>query len=405
MKKKSINFERSLPNSNLINSVKLKKNFEKSLAEVRKNLKNKKNLFESFSKDFKLNFKLKELDKFKKFQRIIVIGLGGSILGAESIHHFLKSKIKKEVTFIDNLNTDLIEKVNNFKNLKKTLFILISKSGNTLELLSIVNALKEKAKFNKDNTLVITSDKKNQINTFAKKLNIKIITHRSHIGGRYSVFSETGLIPCYLLGLNIKNLKKNIRDYIQNEKTILIENLKNLSFIYSSQKINSLVLLSYCPGLEYFLLWCQQLIAESLGKNGKGLIPIISICPRDHHSLLQLYLDGPRDKFFYIFSSSEKKKNKKNGELFKTVLNNANNYEVLNCQKNSIISLFKEKKIPFLSISLNNRNEEIIGKLFSYFILETVCIAERLKLNPYNQPAVEKIKILTKNNLFKSNRK
>ena len=94
MKKKSINFERSLPNSNLINSVKLKKNFEKSLAEVRKNLKNKKNLFESFSKDFKLNFKLKELDKFKKFQRIIVIGLGGSILGAESIHHFLKSKIK-----------------------------------------------------------------------------------------------------------------------------------------------------------------------------------------------------------------------------------------------------------------------------------------------------------------------
>ena len=78
--------------------------------------------------------------------------------------------------------------------------------------------------------------------------------------------------------------------------------------LLNSKKFNNLIFLNYAPELEKFLYWCQQLIAESLGKKNKGFLPIISNVPKDHHSLLQLYLDGPKDKIFYIFSYEKKKK-------------------------------------------------------------------------------------------------
>ena len=153
------------------------------------------------------------------------------------------------------------------------------------------------------------------------------------------------------------------------------------------------------------MLWCQQLIAESLGKKGKGILPVISIGPRDHHSLLQLYLDGPKDKFFYIFSLNNKSKIKFEKNLFKNTLNNSNIYKVLNDQKNAMISILKKKEIPFISLELGKKNEETLGELFSYFILETIFIGENLNINPFNQPAVEELKRFTKLNLFKKSQK
>ena len=166
-----------------------------------------------------------------------------------------------------------------------------------------------------------------------------------------------------------------------------------------------MVLLNYCPGLEYFLLWCQQLIAESLGKNGHGKIPLISIGPRDHHSLLQLYLDGPKDNFFYIFSFKGKKNSKKGGGLFIEATNNCGVETIVENQKKAMTTILKNKKIPFISIEIKKRNEETLGELFSYFILETVLMGQNLKINPFNQPAVEQLKILTRQNLFKRNQK
>ena len=401
----NINFENFITN----NKFKVLKNNEKKiflnlLKKIKKSIKEKKNVFHSLSNDFKLNFNLKELKKYKKFKRIITIGFGGSILGTQAINSFLK-KTDKELIFINNLNPDQTKKINNLKNLKNSLFLIISKSGNTIELLSIINFFKKNANFNKDNSLIITDDKKSSLSLFAKKNKIKIIFHRKYIGGRYSIFSETALVPCYLMGINILKLKKNIQNFLNKKKNILIKNLINISKVYKSKKINSIILLNYCDGLEYFMLWCQQLIAESLGKKGKGIIPSISLMPRDNHSLLQLYLDGPRDNFFYIFSFKERKRIKKNKGLFIEVLNNKNIEEVLENQKKATLSLFKNKKIPFLSIEIKRRDEETLGELFSYFILETVFIAEILRVNPFDQPAVEQLKIITKQNLFKKTQK
>ena len=282
--------------------------------------------------------------------------------------------------------------------------MIISKSGNTLEVLSIIDSIQNKANFNNRNTLIITENKNNDLSFFAKNNKIKIIFHKKHIGGRYSVFSETALVPCYLMGINISNFKKNNLDFLRKDKNILIKNLINMSKIYSSKKINSLILLNYCSGLDSFLLWCQQLIAESLGKKGRGLIPIISKGPRDHHSLLQLFLDGPQDKFFYLFSIKEKNKIKNSSKLFKRSLNKSNSYKVVQEQKNAFLTILKNKNIPHLSIEIKKRDEATLGKLFSYFIFETIFLGEDLKINPLNQPAVEQVKIITKKNLFKGSK-
>lgn len=405
-KSKNISFEKFLPKNFINKSQPLSiKSFKSSIIKAKQNLKFKKNVLYSFSNNFKLNINLKDLKEFHKFKRVIIIGMGGSILGSEAVNDFLKYKTKKDIIFVNNLNFETIIKINKIKNLKNSLFFLISKSGNTIEVLSIINTLKSKAKFNKKNTLIITENKKNQLSQFGREFQIKTIYHRNYISGRYSVFSETALIPCYFMGVNTVKLRKNILNYLFKEKSTFFNNLVNLTKIYHSKKINSLILLNYCPGLEGFLLWCQQLIAESLGKKGKGILPVISIGPRDHHSLLQLYLDGPKDKFFYIFSLNNKSKIKFEKNLFKNTLNNSNIYKVLNDQKNAMISILKKKEIPFISLELGKKNEETLGELFSYFILETIFIGENLNINPFNQPAVEELKRFTKLNLFKKSQK
>ena len=403
---KNLNFQTFFPNEKFkkIKGVN-QRNFEILIKKTKESVEIKNNTLNSFSKDFKLNFKFRELKDYKKFKRVIIIGLGGSILGAQAINSFLKRNTKKEFIFINDLNLIQINKLKNIKHLKNSLFIIISKSGNTIEVLSIIDSLKNKANFNTKNSLVITENKKSYLSNFAKKLKIRIIYHKKYIGGRYSIFSETALVPSQLMGIDTIKFKKNILNFLNKKKSQLIKNLINISKVYASKKINSLVLLNYCEDLDIFLLWCQQLIAESLGKRGKGIIPLISKAPRDHHSLLQLYLDGPRDKFFYIFSLKKKNNMKKNKDLFVDRLNNKNINEVLENQKNAMTFLFKKKKIPFLSIEIQKKNEETLGELFSYFIIETVLISETLAVNPYNQPAVEQLKILLKQSLFKKNQK
>ena len=134
-------------------------------------------------------------------------------------------------------------------------------------------------------------------------------------------------------------------------------------------------------------------------KKNKGFLPIISNVPKDHHSLLQLYLDGPKDKIFYVFSDQKKSKkniNIKKSLKIKSFLNKKNLQTIKNAQKNALIKTLKKNNIPFREFKIKKINEETLGKLFSYFILETVIIGKLLKLNPFDQPAVEQVKIYTK---------
>ena len=223
------------------------------------------------------------------------------------------------------------------------------------------------------------------------------VIHNKNIGGRYSIFSEVSMLPSFLMGLKEKNFKKNIPHIIKNKK-ILSQSVKQISKI-NFNKTKAIVFLNYIPELTNFLYWCQQLMAESLGKNKKGLMPVISTAPKDHHSLLQLYLDGPKDKLFYVFSSENKSKLKINTKFFgsKVKYLNKKKYErVKLSQKNAFISVLKEKKIPFREITIKKFDEKTLGKLFFLFIFETIVFSKILKVNPYDQPGVERVKILTK---------
>ncbi len=259
-----------------------------------------------------------------------------------------------------------------------------------------MNIIKQSAK----NIIIISEKKSNFLFSISKKYNLFYVEHKKYIGGRYSVLSEVGLLPGYLMGINIMKLRlKTQVSLIKKEKVFFKKNALKLSNLLATKKLKNLIFINYAPELEKFLYWCQQLIAESLGKKTMGFLPVISNAPKDHHSLLQLYLDGPRDKLFNIFSIKQKSKEKIsiNNIGSQNFLNKKKLNDIKNSQKKALIKSFKKNKIPFREFLIKSVNEEVLGKLFSFFILETVIIAKLLKINPYNQPAVEQVKVYTKN--------
>ena len=378
---------------------KISKDFQVIFKEVEKEIQEPKKTLNILNNKFKLNFQIKDLQRFKKFKSIAIIGMGGSILGSESIYCFLKEKIKKDVYFFDDLDEKKISSFKKKKNLKTVLFLIISKSGNTIETLSNTFSLNI-IKKNSNNIILISEKKNNLLFSLSKKFNLFYVEHQSHIGGRFSVLSEVGIVPALLMGVNIFKLRSNIlRSFKGREFFFLKDSVIKLASLLNSKKINNLIFVNYCPKLEKFLFWCQQLIAESLGKKGKGFLPVISTAPKDHHSLLQLYLDGPRDKLFNIFSLEEKSKEKINiNRIIETnnYLDKKNLSNVKLAQKNALIKTLKKEMIPFREFKIKKINEEVLGELFSYFILETVIVGKLNKINPFNQPAVEQVKIFTK---------
>ena len=345
-------------------------------------------MIDTFSKNYQYSFNIKKITKFKKFKAISIFGLGGSSLGIKAIYDFLKFKIRKKVYFYDNLDTTNPKKTKN-----KNLDIIISKSGSTLETIINQNI------FSKSKKLFITENKKSYLRDLALKLKSDIVEHRNFVGGRYSVLSEVGMLPAELLGLKKEKFKK-FDNLIKNKNFIntLINNVGMMYKFYSSGKTNS-VILNFDKNLTSLLEWYQQLLSESLGKKGKGFFPIISNLPKDNHSLMQLYLDGNKNNFFTIFDvidhKSPKIKNKKllSGYNF---LKDKNIKSVMIAQKDAVKKVFKKQGLNFRNIEILNKDEESLGIIFTYFMLETILLGKLMKLNPFDQPAVESIKKETK---------
>ncbi len=361
---------------------------------IKKNLKNileKKNeVINSLSKNYKNNFKSKNLKKKYNSHNFRVIGMGGSILGTKAIYDFLRKKIKKKFMFFDNLKI-----VKKKTNKKKFTNLIVSKSGNTIETIVNSNILISK----NDKNIFITENKSNNLNLLAQKLKSEVIHHNNYIGGRYSVLSEVGMLPAEFMNLKSKNFRQ-LNTLIKNKNFLstLIKNVgATLNFI-NQNKYNSIIL-NYDEHSESLLKWYQQLIAESLGKNQKGILPIVSNMPKDNHSVMQFYLDGIQNNFFTFFYVQEKKSQKINNNLIlpnQRNLRNKKMSQIIYAQKKATENVFKRKNIPFRSFEIKKRDEKTLGELFCFFILETILLGKSLKVNPYNQPAVELIKKETK---------
>ena len=353
-------------------------------------IKNPNAVINSLKNDYKYSYKKSFLKRFKNYQNLRIIGMGGSVLGFKAIHGFLFEKIKKNIVYHDNLES--FSKSNSNKNY---LNLIISKSGNTIETIVNSNLLINK----KNKNIFLTENKKNYLTQLAAKLKSDVIHHNNFIGGRYSVLSEVGMLPAELVGLRSENFKQ-FNNLIKNKKYInaLINNVSAILHLVKKKNFNS-VILNYDKNSEDFFFWYQQLVAESLGKKGKGILPIISTMPKDNHSLMQLYLDGFDKNFFTFFSFKEKNVNKINNSLIlneKNFLKNKSLQEVKLSQKKATEKVFKKKLLPFRSFEIEKRDEKTLGELFTFFILETILLGEFLSVNPYDQPSVELIKQETK---------
>ena len=369
-------------------------NIKKKNTFVKKNLKlilkENNQVILSLKKNYKDSFNKKTLNFFKKKRDYRIIGMGGSTLGAQAINDFLKNKVKKKFSFIDNLQAFTKKNIKkNYNNL------VISKSGNTIETITNANILIKK----NDQNLFITENKKNYLRQVANRLKAEIVDHNNFIGGRYSVLSEVGMLPAELMGLKSKNFRQ-LNNLVKNKFFMneLIRNVEAMIYFIKSKKFNSIII-NYDDQSSNLFKWYQQLVAESLGKNKTGLLPVVSLMPKDNHSVMQLYLDGFRNNFFTFFYTHENDSSKINNDsvlLEQEFLKNKDINQIMYAQKKATEIVFKKKKIPYRSFEIRKRDEKTLGELFCFFIIETILIGKTLKINPFDQPAVELIKKQTK---------
>lgn len=328
-----------------------------------------------------LNFR--EAEKFfDKFETIAVVGIGGSSLGAKSLASALNCE---RLIFIDNVDSDYVSRCISKIAAKKCLFLLISKSGETIEILSLANILLAIAPRN--NFLVITDNPKSAIGKLAEKYGIPICVSPQNIPGRFSILSIVGLLAAALGGISTK-------DVLNGAKEASIKEAYRLAcyqYAIFKAKKNIMVLFPYAEALTDFADWYVQLLAESIGKSKKiGITPVKAIGVKDQHSQLQLFLDGPEDKLI-IFLKPEKFKNpiKIPGQKYDLDF-------LFNAEYEGVKNALKARKKPFVEISFPHLDAKTLGSLFYLFELEVAFLGSLFHINSENQPAVELSKKLTK---------
>lgn len=371
------------------NFSKKNKNFKKLKVILNSIINTDSEIIKSLKPNYKYSYKTSLLRKIKKFKNIRIFGIGGSILGSKAIYQFLIDKIKNKILFVDDISDIKLNSKKNFLNL------IISKSGNTIETIANINLNIGK----KDKNVIITDNNKNILRELSLKLKSNIIDHNNFIGGRYSVLSEVGMLPAELMGFKESRFKQ-FNNLVKSDRFLnnIVSNVGYILSLLKKKKSNSIIL-NYDEKADGILKWYQQLVGESLGKKGKGILPIISSMPKDNHSLMQYYLDG-QDSNFYTFFFTQEKFKKKIGNRYldksQHFLKNKDINQILFAKYKASEKVFKRKKIPFRSFIIKERSPESMGELFCFFIIETILLGKALGVNPYDQPSVELIKIETK---------
>ena len=375
------------------NSTSYKNNFIKCSKIFKDLLVNKENFFfNTLSAEYQKTVSLKKsILKQKLHKNILVIGMGGSVLGSKMFSSFFG--LDKNYYFLDNLNNSI---VNNFikKDLSKFSIFIISKSGKTLETLTNCNIILNnfnKRKKNISKNFIVISERNNILSNFAKKNNLMFFEHNINLSGRYSVLSEVGLL---MFNLDYKKIIQGINFVLKKGlNKNLIRNAATLLTLIKKSKIDTHVSLIYSHNLLSYGYWHQQLLAESIGKKGKDFTPIISECPKDHHSIMQLYLDGKKNKFFTFFKTINNKLDQPIKDYFDQKFKRKSLNNIIDSQFNATINIFKKNLIPFRVVLIDQKKPiQSFISLIVYSMLETAILCKALNLNPFNQPAVEEIK-------------
>lgn len=342
---------------------------------------------------------------------VVIAGAGGSSLGGKIMAAFAHLHHTPRLHFLDNIDPDAIDQVLGAIDAGQTHFIVISKSGSTVETLGHFHVLIDHAqKFLNDNEMaqrftVITMPGDNPMRKTAGAHGMQLLDHPADIGGRFSALSMVGLLPAAIAGLDIAALRKGARG--------VVDALKNaaspadcpgapgaaIQYCFMGKGRNISVMLPYSERLSGFSSWYRQSWAESLGKSGRGSTPIRAVGTTDQHSQLQLYLDGPKDKLFHLVTLKRKGTGHtlhlpQDGEF--AYLNGRTTGDIMEAQQKATLETFIRGGCPVRHLEIDRLDEETLGALLMYFTLEIIFMAELLQVNPFDQPAVEESKELSR---------
>lgn len=369
------------------------------------------------------NLPFQDIDEINIFAKnvkqkdIVVIGIGGSSLGTYAIHNFLRHKQNdKKLHFLESTDPfDIKNRISKI-NLEDALFIIISKSGSTIETISIFKYLHSLVNIDKSNCVCIT-EIDSKLSTYAQLHDIKTFEISKNVGGRFSVFSPVGLLPLAILGVNIQALLdgcKEVYNSFFNKEKYYQQLLNKARFLVENKnRFNINVVFSYSSLLEGFNKWYIQLWGESLGKlnvNGtrQALTPIGILGPVDQHSFLQLIMEGKRDKTVTFVKIEDFEQDmlipkiNLDGIEELNYINNIKFQDLINLQADSTIKAIEDlSDVPCDVITIKKVDEVNIAKLMFSFQLLTSVVGKFMQINTYNQPGVEKGKIILKKKLEK----
>jgi len=378
----------------------------KSNQEIFEQLKAERETIGYYNLPYQDSTEIKTYAKKIQQKHIVVLGTGGSSLGARAIYEFLlpSNNYSKDLLFLETVDPLKINQSLKKVDLKNTHFVIISKSGNTIETISLLKYLDSLVAFEQHNATIV-SEADSQLSQFAKENNIRSFQLDKNIGGRFSVFSVAGLLPLAMVGVDIENLLngcKRVFNSFFDQGSYYKPIIRKARFLVENKsRFNVNVIFSYSSSLESFNKWYVQLWAESLGKvniNGtrQALTPVSLVGPVDQHSFLQLIIDGVRDKTITFVKISDLKddtvipNNDKFQSLDMNYLDGLRFNDLLNQQADATIKSIEEQKdIPCDVVTISTVDEYNIAKLMFIYQLMVSAIGSFLQINTYNQPGVE----------------
>jgi len=345
------------------------------------------------------------LNKLSKFPQIIHLGTGGSSLGPQALYALIDEPAK-EVIFFDNIDPDTFTKRLKNIDFSKTGLLVVSKSGNTAETLVQLATLKkiyDKKKLNlQDHLVIITQTDGNALHTFAQNNATLVVPHHTQIGGRFAVFAEVGMLLGLLAGLDMSAFTRGAQDALKTFEVGSSCAVMDTACFLAETKLHPVVF-SYADKLKLYGAWFAQLWGESLGKKNKdgarfGSTPIQALGATDQHSQLQLYLDGPQDKFFTFLETQEKAD-------FEVVdlgidhpsyqpLRHHSLKQLLNAEMRATHETMRAHNLPLRLVTIPTINTYYLGQLMINAVLETLVVSQIWEVNPFDQPAVEEGKVL-----------
>ena len=385
---------------------------EDTLASIRKGKQPQiKSIFCQFDKFAAFNEISTQGQRITKgLKNLVVLGTGGSSLGAQALLAILPqrfSTVHPRIQFLDNLSPKETEFTLLTMRPETTHFLVISNSGYTVEVMAqallALNYMSEKVgKENlKDHFTFITNPTDNPLRTIGKKLGIPIMDHNPDLPGRFSAFSNVGLLPAYIGGGNILAIFQGAQAVLNqalDAKSIHdIPAVQGAVFSAAAERLENCqthVMMPYANSLATFTKWFVQLWAESLGKKGRGTTPIAALGPIDQHSQLQMFLDGRQDKFFTFvntkaddstlpidgYAKLDKRLNLLHGKTLQ---------DVVNAAYYGTVESIKDANRPCRTFQVERVDEYVTGGLLMHFMLETVMVAEMLEVAPFEQDRVE----------------